>query len=149
MKRIALLLSLPLLLGAAAPSGPPEIPAEIRVSNGWVRYMLPSLPAAAYMDLNNVSDTTTKLTGASSPACGSLMLHKSEEASGTSTMSKASSITIPAHETVKLSAGGYHLMCMEPNMKEGSKIGITLNFSDGSALLLLLPVYGPSGPPAQ
>jgi periplasmic copper chaperone A len=59
------------------------------------------------------------------------------------------SITIPAHGQVSFAEGGYHLMCMQPKMKLGDKVGMTLTFGDGDNLLLLVPVYGPSGPGSQ
>jgi copper(I)-binding protein len=38
---------------------------------------------------------------------------------------------------------------MQPNMKVGDKVGVTLTFDDGAALLLMVPVYGPGGPASQ
>lgn len=149
MKRHLALLVLPVLLGAAAPSPsatPQPSPANIHAANGWFRYLLPNIPAGGYMTLSNSGDSTTRLIGASSPACGTLMLHKTVNDGGTSVMEMVKSITIPAHGQVSFAEGGYHLMCMKPKMKVGDKIGITLKFADGGDLLLLLPVYGPSGP---
>ncbi len=151
MKRSLMLLALPLLLGAAAPdtTTPQPAPASVHAQKAWFRYLLPSVPAGGYMTLTNSGDTTTKLVKASSPACGTLMLHKSENNGGTSMMVMVKSITIPAHGQVSFAEGGYHLMCMQPNMKVGDKVGVTLTFDDGAALLLMVPVYGPGGPASQ
>ena len=147
MKRFLCLLTLPVLLGAAAPSATPmPSPANVHASHGWVRYLLPNLPAAGYMTLTNTGDITTKLVGASSPACGTLILHESLNNGGTAMMTMVKSLTIPAHGQVSLAEGGYHLMCTRPKMTPGSKISLILSFSDGDDLLLLLPVYGPAGP---
>lgn len=143
MKRFLMLFALPVLLGAAAP-GP-----QMSVSNPWIRYLLPSVPAGGYLTLHNNGGDPAVLTGASSPACGTLMLHKSENNGGTSVMVMVPSITVPAHGEVSFSEGGYHLMCMKPQMKLGERIPVTLNFKDGSALLLTMPVYGPAGPGTQ
>jgi periplasmic copper chaperone A len=149
MKRFLMLLALPVLLGAAAPSPvPAPSPAKVHASHAWVRYLLPSLPAAGYMTLTNTGDLTTKLVKASSPACGSLMLHESMNDGGTAMMVMVKSITIPAHGQARFQKGGYHLMCMQPKMKPGDKISMILTFADGDNLLLLVPVYGPAGPPA-
>jgi copper(I)-binding protein len=38
-------------------------------------------------------------------------------------------------------------MCMQPQMRVGGKVPITLEFQDGSLLTLTAPVYGASGAP--
>ncbi len=144
MKRSLMLLALPMLLGAAAPAT-----QQVTATNPWMRYLLPNVPAGGYLTLHNNGDSPAVLTSASSPACGTLMLHKSEDMSGMSMMVMVPSITVPAHGAVSFSEGGYHLMCMKPDMKLGERIPVTLSFQDGSALLLTMPVYGPSGPGGQ
>ncbi len=150
MKRFLMLLALPVLLGAASASGTPvPSPANVHAANAWFRYLLPNLPAGGYITLTNSGDTTTRLVKASSPACGALMLHKSENDGGTSMMVMMKSITIPAHGQVSFAEGGYHLMCMQPKMKVGDKVSMVLGFDDGDNLLLMVPVYGPGGPASQ
>ena len=150
MKRFLILLVLPVLLGAASPSGTPApSPANVHATNAWIRYLLSNLPAAGYMTLTNSGDTTTRLVKASSPACGKLMLHESKNDSGTAMMMKVKSIVIPGHGEVSLAEGGYHLMCTQPKMKPGDKVGMVLSFDDGDNLLLMVPVYGPGGPASQ
>ncbi len=117
------------------------------VEKPWMRYLLPSVPAAGYLTLENNGGADVVLTGAESPACGMLMLHKSEDSSGMSMMMDVPNVTIPAHGSVTLAPGGYHLMCMAPRMKIGETVNITLLFQDGSKLSAALPVYGPQGGP--
>ena len=148
MKRFLCLLALSVLLGAASPAPAPS-PANVHAGHAWMRYLLPNLPASGYMVLTNTGDITTKLVSASSSACGALMLHESVNDSGTASMAMMNSLIIPAHGQVSLAQGGYHLMCMKPKMALGSKISMVLNFADGDNLLLLVPVYGPGGPPNQ
>jgi copper(I)-binding protein len=134
--RLALILALgaaPALAAAATP---------VTVSKPWMRYLLPSIPAAGYMVLNNTGPADETLTAAASPACGMLMLHKSQDSSGMAMMMDVPSITIPAHGSVTFAPGGYHLMCMSPSMQLGEKIPITLSFQDGDKLYLSAPVYG-------
>ena len=141
---LALWLGILAALPALAQAGPPT---GITVQNPWVRYLLPNLPAGVYLTLTNGSDTPAMLTGARSPACSMLMLHESMDAGGTSMMMGVSSIPVPAHGSVALSEGGYHLMCMDPKMHVGGEIPVTLEFRDGSLLTLTAPVYGASGAP--
>jgi copper(I)-binding protein len=137
---LGILAALPGLALAGAPAG-------VTAQNAWVRYLLPNLPAGAYLTLKNNGDTPAVLTGASSPACSMLMLHQSMDSSGTSMMMGVSAIPIPAHGALALTSGGYHLMCMDPKMRVGGQVPLTLEFQDGSTLPLNAQVYGPSGPP--
>jgi len=120
---------------------------NVTVEKPWMRYLLPSVPAAGYLTLRNNGGTDEVLTGAASPACGMLMLHKSQDSSGMAMMMDVPSVTVPAHGSVTFAPGGYHLMCMQPAMKIGETVNITLIFQDGSKLPAALPVYGPQGSP--
>ncbi len=134
------LISLAPLAASAAPPG-------VTAAKPWMRYLLPSLPAAGYMSLRNDSDEVAVLAGAASPACGMLMLHKSQDDSGMATMTEVQSVIIPAHGSLSFAPGGYHLMCMQPSMKLGQKVPVTLHFQDGSTLAIGMPVYGPQSAP--
>ncbi len=125
---------------AGAPSG-------VTASKPWMRYLLPSLPAGGYLVLHNSSDTPAILTAASSPACGMLMLHESQDSSGMAMMMAVPNVTVPAHGSVSFAPGGYHLMCMQPAMKVGSTVPVTLSFQDGSTLTVAMPVFGATGAP--
>jgi copper(I)-binding protein len=138
----ALLLIAALLAPSAALARAPVI-----VSKPWMRYLLPSVPAAGYMVLSNDTDSDAVLTGAESPACTSVMLHQSTDTSGMAMMMMVPAITIPAHASFTLAPGGYHLMCMDPLMKKGENVDVTLMFKDGSKLAVTLPVYGAQDAP--
>ncbi len=99
------------------------------------------------MTVRNDGDSDAVLTGASSPSCGMLMLHKSEDSSGMAMMMDMQTITIPAHGSVTFQPGGYHLMCMSPVMKLGDTVKLTLSFQDGPAMTVAAPVYGAQGAP--
>ncbi len=120
---------------------------SVTVQKPWMRYLLPSIPAAGYMTLQNSGSAPVVVTGASSPACGMLMLHKSEDSSGMAMMMDVPNITIPPHASQTLAPGGYHLMCMQPNMKIGENVPITLTFQNGGSVSASLPVYGAQGSP--
>jgi periplasmic copper chaperone A len=134
-----LLAGLPLTAWAGTPN--------VTVSNPWIRYLLPNIPAGGYMVLQNSGDGDAVLTGASSPDCGSLMLHQSQDSSGMAMMMDVQSVTVPAKGKVGFAPGGYHLMCMQPKMKIGQRVPVTLNFQGGFNILLTMPVYGASGAP--
>lgn len=117
----------------------------------WIRMIIPARPAAGYFTLNNPTDKTIALTGASSPECGALMLHKSTSAGGQDKMEMVKSVPVPAHGEVKFAPGGYHLMCMKPasTIKPGTAIQVTLTFQDGKTVQADFPVYGATGKPAK
>lgn len=117
------------------------------VTLAWFRALPGDLPAGGYFDLHNGTDRTMTLTGASSPACGMLMLHKSETMGGMASMSDVSTIDVPAKAALSFSPGGYHLMCMEPTaaMKRGGKVSVVLDFADGTKLPVMFDVRGANG----
>lgn len=126
------------------PAGRAEPP--VTVTNAWFRYMLPELPAGGYMTLNNHSSQPMVLEGASSTACGTLMLHRSEESGGVDRMVAAGKITVPPHGTFRFAPGGYHVMCMHPRMHIGERVTVTLKFADGGQIPVQFTVYGVNGP---
>jgi len=128
--------------GAARAAGP------VLVRAPWFRYLLASIPAGGYLTLENTGAAPAVLTGAESPACGTLMLHRSETAGGTDRMVGVKRITIPGHGQFRFAPGGYHLMCMQPKMHPGQAVPVTLRFADGSRLTVRFAVRGANGAPA-
>ncbi|HVX03785.1 MAG TPA: copper chaperone PCu(A)C [Rhodanobacteraceae bacterium] len=124
------------LLLAVAVSAAPAAPANIRVEHAWIRWLPANLPAAGYATIINDGDGVQRLAGASSADYGSAMLHHSRLAQGDSTMEMIDHLDIPAHGSVKLAPGGYHLMLMHPKhpVKPGDKVPVTLRFADGTTL---------------
>ncbi len=119
-----------LLLSAGAQAAGPA------VSGAWFRAMPAHLPAAGYFDLHNGSSKTISLVGASSPACGMLMLHMSSRSSGMEHMMEVARVDVPPGGTVGFAPGGYHLMCMQPTpmLRIGGHVPVTLQFADGTRL---------------
>ena len=114
----------------------PALAADVTVSEAWFRALPAGLPAGGYFTLHNDAGADAVLTGASSPACGMVMLHMSMDMGGTSSMMDVKSVTIPAHGEMAFKPGGYHLMCMKPTsvMKPGGKVSVTLQFADGTRI---------------
>jgi copper(I)-binding protein len=57
-------------------------------------------------------------------------------------------VTIPAHGQFRFAPGGYHLMCMQPRMRVGQVVPVTLRFADGSRITVRFAVRGADGAPA-
>ena len=117
------------------------------VSDAWIRALPASVPSGGYFTLHNNGDKPLTLTGASSPACGMLMLHKSEDMGGMMHMDDMTTIDVPAKGTLKFSPGGYHLMCMDATsaIKPGNTVDVTLQFAGGAALTAKFIVKNAAG----
>lgn len=131
------------LLGTAALAAG----ADVKVEQPWMRFIIKARPAGGFFTLHNNGATPIKLTGASSSACGMVMLHQSKQTNGVDQMLPVSSVAVPAHGTVKFQPGGYHLMCMKPTdaMAVGHEVPVTLKFADGKTVTAMFPVKGPGG----
>ncbi|MBU6427655.1 MAG: copper chaperone PCu(A)C [Cyanobacteria bacterium REEB65] len=134
-----------LCLGAKAPVRSQE--AGVKVQSPWLRFIMPSLPAAGYFTLSNDSTKAHVLVGATSPDCGSIMLHQSVDDHGMERMIMVRRLRIPAHGHTSFAPGSYHLMCMSPaaSMKPGRSVSVTLLFADGGTLTVPFPVRNAQG----
>ena len=126
---------------------PPVKAAAATISQAWIRYLPAGLPAAGYFTIRNTGTKALSLTGAASPACGTLMLHQSEDKGGLSTMASMASVDIAAGKSVSFAPTGYHLMCENPKpaLKIGAQVPVTLQFADGSAATAQFSVRNAAG----
>ncbi len=135
-------------IGATAWSWPAAA-AEggVTLSDGYIRMIIPSRPAAGYFTLTNNGDAARNLVAAASPGCGSIMLHQSKSSNGVESMVPVKSVDVPAHGSVSFAPGGYHLMCMKPaaTLKPGTSVPVTLTFQDGGTLSTDFPVRSATG----
>ena len=137
----AILISAPFAAAHAANA------ADLVVKDGWFRSLPGKLPAGGYFTLHNGGTATVTLTGAESPACGMLMLHKTQNQGGTMQMLDVASVPVSAGSDVAFAPGGYHLMCMDATaaMKPGASVPVTLDFADGSKVVTKFAVKNAAG----
>ena len=130
------------LAGAAEADEP-----GLSIEKPWIRMSIPSRPAAGYFTLRNDSAETRALTGAQSPACGMLMLHRSVHEGGQERMIMVKDVPVPAHGAAIFSPGGYHLMCMSPTkaVTPGQSVPVTLKFDNGGTITASFPVRNMRG----
>jgi copper(I)-binding protein len=121
--------------------------AELKVSDAWIRALPRSVPSGGYFTLRNSGSRVVVLTGAESPACGMLMLHKSENHGGMGMMMDMDTVEVPAGGTVRFAPGGQHLMCMQagPAIRPGSTVPVTLHFKNGGTLVANFQVRDAAG----
>jgi periplasmic copper chaperone A len=127
-------------------SAAPAWAGDIAISDAWIR-ALPVGSDAGYFTLKNTGSTTRVLTGASSPACGMLMLHQTATMNGMTHMANVASVNVPAGGEIKFAPTGYHLMCDRPRpaVKPGAKISVTLEFADGMKTTVAFAVKDATG----
>lgn len=136
---VALAAALAIAIGSAASAD------GLTIEKPWLRLIIKARPAAGYFTLRNGTDKTVTLTGASSGACGMIMLHESKEVNGVAKMMPVADLKVPAGGTLTFAPGSYHLMCMQPQMAVGQSVPVTLKFADGRTLTAEFPVMGPGG----
>ena len=127
---------------APQPASASTAATAITVEHGWVRWLPAGLPAAGYVVIRNGGGKPLELTGADSADYGMAMLHRSMRKDGKDTMQRVDAIAVPAHGSVALSPGGYHLMLMNPKhaIAPGDSVHLSLHFSDGETLQATWPV---------
>jgi copper(I)-binding protein len=120
-----------LALAAGAHAGAAD---QVHASHAWIRVLPGALPAGGYVTLENRGDQPVALTGARSTAYAEVMLHHSSTQGGMSRMAMVESLPIPAHGTVVLAPGGYHLMLMDAKADHaaGDRLQLTLTLGDRS-----------------
>ena len=108
----------------------------VSVSGGWIRALPANVPSGGYFNLSNDSGKRIVLTGAASPACGMLMLHKSDTTGGMASMSDVAGIAVAVGARLSFAPGGYHLMCEDPTgaVKPGANVPVELQFSDKTSV---------------
>ena len=114
--------------------------------DAWVRWLPNDLPAAGYVTLKNDGDQPIDLVSVSSDDYGMAMLHQTVSNGSTQQMVMVQKATVPAHGTLAIAPGGYHLMLEKAKHKiaPGDTVKMKLKFSDGETLETPFAVKPPS-----
>lgn len=102
----------------------------VHIHDAWIRLMPGELPSAGYFVLENHTDRTITLTGASTKAFSGAMMHQSVGG----TMRHVHAIEVAPGGQLRFAAGGYHLMLMPPHdpLQPGDRVLVVLKFADGT-----------------
>jgi copper(I)-binding protein len=127
----------------AAHAGQPPV----SVSDARMRWLPGDLPMAGYFVITSHAPGPLRLTGATSPAFGHVMLHRSIEEDGEQRMVHVEGVDLAPDESVAFAPGGYHLMLMHRTraLSEGEEVPVTLSFSDGQTIVVRFRVTGAQG----
>lgn len=145
LKPFAAMFALACSFAAWIPSAQGEGTA-LGAQNAWVRWLPNDLPAAGYVTIKNDGDQNVDLVDVSSDDYGMAMLHQTVSNGSTQQMVMVHKATIPAHGTLAIAPGGYHLMLEHAKHKvtPGDTVHIKLKFSDGATLDTPFAVKPPS-----
>ncbi|MFC4906429.1 SCO family protein [Actinomadura gamaensis] len=132
------------LMAAAPSAGSAATAGSIRVDGARVR--VPSSPdvTAGYLTITNTGQPDT-LTGADSPAAGSVEMHRMSMNGNGMKMEQVRTVPV-GKGTVEFAQGGLHLMLMKPrDLKAGQSVELTLHFAragDVKVTARVVPVTG-------
>ena len=113
--------------------------SAIHVSDAFVRAMPPGQKiTAAFLKLQNNSNTNMALISAESNVSEFVELHAHTMVDGMMNMGQVDEIVIPKNGSVALETGGYHIMMinLKKDLVVGQKVDIKLNFKNGSSLII-------------
>ncbi|WP_113154309.1 copper chaperone PCu(A)C [Nitratireductor sp. OM-1] len=120
---------------------------DLRISDPWVRAMLPGQPAGGgYLVIENTGAEDDTLTALASPRAGKVEIHTMEMNNDVMVMRPVEGgLTISAGESVTLEPGGLHIMFMqvEKGFQEGETVPVTLEFEKAGTVELEL-MAGPA-----
>ncbi len=140
MRRVLGFIALVLGMVMAAHAGQPLA----SVSDARVRWLPGDLPLAGYFVITSHAPAPLRLVGATSPAFGGVMLHRSVHEGGMERMVHVVGVDLAPGQAVAFAPGGYHLMLMDRKqpLHAGDEVPVTLRFSGGQTLEVQFRVEG-------
>ena len=135
-----IVLTLGLLLSQAAWA---DAIQDISITDPYARAVPPNQPnSAAFMVLDNSSDTPHAIISAASPVAEVVELHTHVEVDGMMQMRPIAKIEIAAKNQTELKPGGLHVMLigLTQQLKPGDSVTATLHYEDGSSEEISAPV---------
>lgn len=119
--------------------------SDIVIRDAYARSSGPAAPTgAAFMTLENTSDSADRLVGVTSDAARRVELHSHvSDANGVMKMTMIEGgIDLPAHQSHVLKRGGDHVMMMGLNdaLVAGSSISMTLIFEKAGEITVDVPI---------
>jgi copper(I)-binding protein len=129
MKKLMLVVLVQLYLNATMAD-------KLLVNDGTIRMMPPSMGmTAGFVEIKNTSNKDITISSVSSDLAKFTELHTSfENSNGTMSMKHLNNLVIKANSSVKLQAGGKHIMFMRLSKKLvlNTKHVVSLHLRDGS-----------------
>ena len=121
--------------------------AEVIVTDATVRLLPPGVPnTAAYFSIQNSSDTTQILIGASADFATKAEIHNHIMVNDMMRMEQQSEVVINPGQSVHFAPGGLHIMLfgLKQPLSEGESVAISLQTKDGESIIISAKVARPS-----
>jgi periplasmic copper chaperone A len=134
--RLLPVLAILLALAVSSPASARECQPQVRDS--WVRLGPAGMPMmAGFGRIENACAVPVTITGASSPAFGSVELHETRIVDGVNRMRAVPELRIAPDGVAVFKPGGMHLMLMQPRapLKAGSRVVVAFELAGGAQLL--------------
>ncbi len=135
---LALVSAAVVISGCGAGASPSPAPGPT-IADAWVRAPAGvDQPVAAYLTIHNPGDAPDVLVGVESPVALTCQLHETAMDSGGMTgMHEVHDLEIPAHGTVRLEPGGYHLMLTGVGpLTTGASVELRLSFRNAGTVVV-------------
>lgn len=111
---------------------------SLQIEHPWTRATPPGAAVGGgYTAITNDGDSDDRLVSATAEIAGRSEIHEMKVEEGVMKMAALpNGLPIPAHETVKLAPGGYHIMFLDLKgpLKKGDKIPGTLTFEKAGTI---------------
>ena len=120
---------------SAAISSSTSTEQSIEISNAWVRTAPPGATAlAAYVTIQNNTESPVTISGVSSPQFSMSMLHETVIENDIASMQHTESIEVESGKRFEMKPQGTHIMLMSPKeaVAAGDQIDITLTTDSGN-----------------
>ncbi len=150
----SLALALAVAAGAAPAFGEDAKPGDIVIQKPWARATPKGADVGAgYLTIRNKGAAPDRLTGGSADFA-TVEVHQMKTEGGVMKMEEVKGgLSIPAHASIGLAPGGYHLMFthLTRPLKKGETVEATLNFEHAGPIEVHFPVMavGAAGPAAM
>jgi periplasmic copper chaperone A len=104
--------------------------------------MAKATSGAVYMTVRNAGAEPDTLTGISTDAAATAMLHKTVIEDGVAKMTMSHDIVIPAGGALELSPNGSHIMLegLKAPLKQGGTMTLTLTFEKAGDVMVKVPI---------
>lgn len=121
--------------------------AEVKVTDATVRLLPPGVPnTAAYFSIENSSDTSQVLIGASADFATKAEIHNHILVNDMMRMEQQSEVVIEPGQSVQFAPGGLHIMLfgLKQPLLDGQFVTISLQTKDGESIIITANVARPS-----
>ena len=145
MRILALLVC---LFAVSAPAAPARA-ADIEAIQPWVRVTPGQRTGALYMTLHNGGSATDRLVSVATPMAQRAELHATVEEGNVARMQKIDGLELSPGGSVPLQSGAVHIMLLglDPSVKPGASMPLTLRFQRAGDIAITAPVLAPGAQP--